>query len=341
MLGRFSQTPVRKLSLKCAFGGVVTAFLAGCASVQSVNTLDGLTTSSGFDGSYRKPINLDYPSQTRFLASNGLLPINGPGDTCLASGFRPASGFLCFKPGKTEVSVRRFKFSGKARTLREMQDALQQLQVSIVELAALDASVSDDNKTQKQQADVQSKASEVASDVDKIGQKLVANNFFIFRWSGSDEADASGTVGSPLSGGAGAQRAESGVVIVGGLTVSSLRLGLSDAEETLGQYPDTSKISTFTIGAEHLLYVSGLSLSAALEAKLDGSLEDLKDLSPSTNAVIDAYAALGRAYETQGAFSATSVENLPLAAYHANYGNQHVFYSTMTDVETLLESLEK
>lgn len=327
---------------KVAVGCAIAAFLAGCGDIQSVNTLDGLTTSSGFDGSYRKPVNLGYPSQTRFLASNGLLPVNGPGDTCLASGYRPASGFLCFSPtGRTEVSVRRFEFSGDDATLRQMRSALQKLQVDIVELAALDATKTDDKETPQEKAAVQAKAAELKSQVDSVGNQLTANNFFIFRWSGEDQIGGGGNVGSPLSGRAGAQRAESGLVIVGGVTVAHLRLGLGDAEQTLGGFPKASKIATFTMGAEHLLYFSGLDLSAALSAKLDGSLEDLKGLSPSTKAVLDAYASLGRAYEAQGAFSATEVESLTLLDYNRKYGNQHVFYSTMTDVETLLKSLEK
>ncbi|MCW8842334.1 MAG: hypothetical protein OQK00_02850 [Rhodobacteraceae bacterium] len=335
----FSQTP---RALKFALSGTVAALLIGCGDVQSVNTLDGLTTSSGFDGSYRKPINLGYPSQTRFLASNGLLPVNGPGDTCLASGFRPASGFLCFSPtGRTEVSVRRFKFSGDSETLRGMRASLQKLQVDIVELAALDAAKTDEEETPQEKAEVQSKADEIKTQVDNVGNQLTANNFFIFRWSGQDQIGGGGNVGSSLRGRAGAEREETGLVIVGGVTVAHLRLGLADAEQTLGGYPKASKIATFTMGAEHLLYFSGLDLSAALSAKFDGSLEDLKGISSSTKAVLDAYASLGRAYETQGAFSATEVESLTPLEYNLRYGDQHVFYSTMTDVETLLESLDK
>jgi len=44
---------------------------------------------------------------------------------------------------------------------------------------------------------------------------------------------------------------------------------------------------------------------------------------------------------TQGAFSATDVESLSLVEYNRSYGRQQVFYSTMTDVETLMKSLGK
>lgn len=329
-------------ALKFAISGAIAVFLVGCGNVQSVNTLDGLTTSRGFDGSYRKPINLGYPSQTRFLASNGLLPVNGPGDTCLASGYRPASGFLCFSPtGKTEVSVRRLGFSGSAATLRQIREVLQKLQVDIVELAALDAAKTDDQETPEEKSNVQAQAAEIKSQVDSVGNQLTANNFFIFRWNGEDKIGGSGSFGSPLSGRAGAERMETGLVIVGGVTVAYLRLGLADAKDTLSGYPKASKIATFTMGAEHLLYFSGLDLSAALSAKLDGSVQDFSELSSSTKAVLDAYASLGRSYETQGAFSATDVESLSLVEYNRRYGRQQVFYSTMTDVETLMKSLGK
>jgi hypothetical protein len=328
-------------SSNSVFGGITVVILAGCGNVQSVDTLDGLMTSSGFDGTYRKPINLNYPAQTRFLASNGLLPINGPGDTCLSSNFRPASGILCFSPsGKNEVSVRRFKFSGGYEDLQTMRDKLQKLQVNIIELAALDASTPQEEETPQEKSDIESKSSELEQNVEKFGEELRENNFFVFRWQAESQAGAGGNVGSPLSGRAGRQQQESGLVIVGGLTVSSLRLGLDDdAKQELKAYPKSTKIATYTMGAEHLLYFSGASLSAALSAKLDGSLETIKDISPSTKAVIDAYASLGRASEIQGAFSATSVESLSLARYNEKYGTQHVFYSTMTDVETLLDSI--
>lgn len=327
---------------KLAFGAIAAVGLVACGDVQSVDTLDGLTTSSGFDGSYRKPINLNYPSQTRFLASNGLLPINGPGDTCLASGFRPASSFLCFNPsGKTEISVRRFKFNGTDGDLRAMRDRLQKLQVNIIELAALDASTPQDEETSEDKEEITSKTNELAEELEEVGDQLEANNYFIFRWKGARQAGGGGAVGTTLDSRAGAQQDDSGLVIVGGVTVASLRLGLDDAAEVLKAYPKATKIATYTMGAENLLYFSSASLSAALNAKLDGSLLDIEDISPATKAVIDAYASLGRSYETQGAFSATSVESLPLAAYTEKYGDQHVFYSTMTDVETLLDAFGK
>ncbi|MFT7440651.1 MAG: hypothetical protein ACI83E_002148, partial [Sulfitobacter sp.] len=63
---------VKKLNKTFIVLGVSAAtLLAGCGNVQSVNTLDGMTSSTGFDGIYRKPVNLNYPSQTRFLVSNG------------------------------------------------------------------------------------------------------------------------------------------------------------------------------------------------------------------------------------------------------------------------------
>ena len=95
---------------------------------------------------------------------------------------------------------------------------------------------------------------------------------------------------------------ETGLVIVGGVTVAYLRLGLADAKDTLSGYPKASKIATFTMGAEHLLYFSGLDLSAALSAKLDGSVQDFSDLSSSTKAVLGAYASLGRSYDTRCVF---------------------------------------
>ena len=332
---------VKKLNKTFIMLGVSAAtLLAGCGDVQSVNTLDGMTSSTGFDGIYRKPVNLNYPSQTRFLVSNGLLPVNGPGDTCLASGHRPASGFLCFSPtGRTEVSVRSFAFSGDANTLKAIRDALTKLQVDIVQLALTDATTKED-ATQQEKADVQKKAKAIKTQVELVDSKLTANNFFIFRWGGKDKFGGDGSLGSTLSGGAAAESEESGRVIVGGLTVANLRIGLSDAPDLLRQYPKSAKIATYTLGAEHLLYFSGLKFGAALQAKLDGSVDDLKKLSPETKAVLSAYASLGRAYETEGAFSATSVESLPLAEYNQKYGKQHVFYSTMTDVETLIKSIE-
>jgi hypothetical protein len=323
------------------------AVAAGCTPQPGVTTLDNMTISSGLDGSYRKPFNLNYPSQTRFLASNGLLPVSAPGEACLASAFRPASSMLCLTPGPTRIEVRKFDFNGGPDDLRKMQAALQKLELDIIDLASLDLGISNPpaNTPPAQEAEnaqaLKAKADALITKAKQLERTFNQNNFFIFRWQGSDQVNGSGNIGTPLSGKSGATRNQSGRVIIGGLTLSNLVLGLSDAETRFSGYPKAAKIATYTMGAKHLLYFSSLDLSAALSAKFKGSGADIKALSSSTQAVINAYASIGRGYETRGAFSAVKVIRITPEQYNQQYATQHVFYSTMTDVKTLLNALKK
>lgn len=320
------------LSLTCA--------IAACGSAGNVNSIDSMTTSSAYNGAYRKPINLRYPTQTRFLTSNGLAPIGGVGDLCLASGLRPASSMLCFSStGNTEVQVRKFPFVGGPEKLQEIRNKMQNLQYSIAQLVTTELSTND---TAIDQATIAKKASEATTEAKALARQLNANNFFVYNWSGEKKGNADASVAELIKGQISAETTETGLVIVGGVTVSSLRLGLSDgAKEMLSNYPKATKIATYSIGADHLLYFSGTTLSAALGLTADGSLSNLKKLSPETKAAVGAYLALGRANETQGAFSAAATEFISLAEHQQEYSQQHILYSTMTDVETLLESMEK
>lgn len=323
---------------------LAAAVLAGCGAVDSVNELDGMTTSAGFNGVARKPINLDYPNQTRFLASNGFLPVSGPGDKCMASGYRPSSTFLCFsRSGRTEIAVRQFDFDGDVSDLRDKRDALQSLQARIVDLVAQDAATtqSGGDGAPAQAFSIPDRSAQLTAEANSLRASLADNNFFIFRWEGSDKAGTSGSFGALFSGSANRQEDQSGLVIVGGVTISSLLLGLGDAQATLGNYPPATKVATYTMGAEHLLYFNSRDLSAELEAKLQASGADLKDLSPQTQAAIQAFASIGRSYETQGSFTAATLHRLSPDDYERQFGAQHMFYSTMTDVETLLESLSE
>lgn len=338
----------RKTWAKLALSISTVVFVSACGNYGNVNTLDGMTTSTGFDGGYRKPINLNYPTQTRFLASNGLLLVNGPGDKCLAGGYRPASSFLCFSSsGQTEVAVRRFTFNGTASDLRDMRDALTDLQVEIVELATLDTAANAKGEKMAPVAPAQTsaalanKSKEIVEKARLVDEKFQANNFFIFRWDGASGAGGGGNAGGILSGRSAASKAESGLVIVGGLVVSNLLIGRSDWQDALLGYPKAAKIATYTMGAEHLLYFSDLNLSAALEADFSGRLKDLKNLSPATQAALNAYASIGKASETQGSFSSSPVIKMSQPEYEKAYSRQHIFYSTMTDIKTLVESISE
>ncbi|WP_271905107.1 hypothetical protein [Leisingera sp. SS27] len=290
-----------------------------------------MTTSTSNNGIHAKPINLKYPLQTRFLSINGLLPVSGPGSACLADSNRPSSAIVCYSgSGKTEVAYKVYDTSATISDLRAIQEKLQALQVELLDLLDDEEKLVPETTVQ----DIVARARAIQSDAAK-------NNIFLFRWR-QDEA-AGGSVGLTelFSGRARREESQSGVVIVGGLTVSQLLVGSDDYKAALSGWSKGTKISTYSLGAKHLLYFSEANLSAAIAAKLDGTLDELsKKLSPTQEIALRAYAAIGRAQENQGSFSAVAQKVIPLQEYQETRPVEQVFYSTLTDAETLLEALE-
>lgn len=147
-------------------------------------------------------------------------------------------------------------------------------------------------------------------------------------------------IGSLFSARGAASRSQSGVVIVGGLRVSQLMVGQSDFDRQFGTMPSGAKVATLTMAADHLLYFTNANLSAALDASLDGNLEELSTrLSPETQIALRAYAQIGRAQENQGLFTAPTIQRRALQEVLVTGAQGQVFYATMTDVATLQEAL--
>ncbi|GEN27118.1 hypothetical protein HVA01_07640 [Halovibrio variabilis] len=321
--------------------------LSACAfsKGQGVNTLDALTISVQNDGILSNPINLHYPLQTRFLSVNGQLPVPAPGSSCLASSFRPANSIICFsESGSTQFQVRHFPYEGDRNNLFELQRDLSEIQLDIAELIAEDVFLSSQNKnTATTPQTIVSKAQAVTESAKNLASEIVNENVFIFRWRSENQANSEGEFGTILSALGAEKSSERGLVIIGGLTVSQLLLGLTDYSSVLGKYPRGAKIATLTMGAENLIYFTGTDLSAALSGKFEGNVENLsQNLSPETQIALSAYAAIGRAQENQGNFSAPEVKNyFSLAAYHSDSPSQQIFYSTMTDIESLVNLLSK
>lgn len=327
-------------------------FLAACFGNSSVNTLDDLVISASNDGAYRKPINYNYPLQTRFLAINGQLPISSPGDKCIASGFRPGSSFVCLGDDpETKILVRRYPFAATpsenpVAALRAVRDSLEDLQIKILDIISLEAAAQKDGKGQTVVDDqLKDAASKVTTKAQAVAENIQRNNFFIFRSNENSNAGGDATLGDTASVKAGRQSGQKKLVIVGGLTVSQLLIGKNDLGANnagfLSGYPKSTKIATYTMGAEHLIYFSGVDLSAAISASLKGDLASWKKISPQTKAAINAYAAIGQAFETQGSFTATGTEIIDLQQYRSKYGAQQVFFSTMTDIKTLRDTLKE
>ncbi|MBL3597105.1 hypothetical protein JMM63_16275 [Rhodovulum sulfidophilum] len=321
--------------------GIITisAFLSclmmSC-SQSGITALDNLTSTASNDGEYRKPFNLNYPMQSRFLSVNGLLPVPGPASSCLASSFRVANSIICFSPTKnTYVLTRRFPYQGSKNAqndLKALRDNLTALQIKVAKLITEDAA--------GEERAANSTARDVLTSAAKISETIKSNNYFIFRWLGSASTDAGGNVGANYSARAAANRSSSGIVIVAGLQVSQLMIGRSDFKSVFCPAPRATKIATLTMSAEHLLYLTDANLGAAIEGTLKSDLKDIwSELSPETKIALNAYAQIGRAQENQGMFSAptATTDDLP-TALHPNNSKQ-VFYATMTDIETLVRAM--
>lgn len=318
-------------------------FLSACASQQGqgISTLDDLTISASNDGVFTKPINLHYPLQTRFLSVNGQLPVPDPGSACLASSFRPASSIVCFSATDiTQIRVTRYEYNGSRDSLYDLQQDFADLQLQLVELVIEEsASSSQNGNTYVPPQSVVQSAKTITEQAKNLSNEFKEKNAFIFRWQSEGEATSGSTLGTLLSANGAMEYSERGVVIVGGLTVSQLLLSLNGYQSELKRYPKGTKIATFTMGADHLIYFTGADLSAALSTSLNSDLEDLsQNLSPETKIALNAYAAIGRAQENQGNFSAPTVHNYSLDVYDSERPNQQVFYSTMTDIESLLDA---
>jgi len=252
---------------------------------------------------------------------------------------RPSSALICYShSGRTEVAYRHYKTDAKPADLRAIQAELQALEIDVLELVQTDVDTEDDSLL-----DVQAKASAaqaITQSVKDISTKARKNNIFLFRWENNVATSGSGAVGGIFAAGASGNSSKSGVVIVGGLVLSQLLIGKDDYPTAFDGYSKTTKVATLSMGAEHLVYFADTNLSASISAKLDTTLKELSEkLSPSTRVALEAYASIGRAGENQGSFSAVRLEQMSLEEYQRNRPVEQIFYSTLTDVERLLETL--
>ncbi|MDA3857724.1 MAG: hypothetical protein PF480_05710, partial [Roseovarius sp.] len=307
-----------------------------CSSTDATNAFDELTIAASNDGVLRKPVELGYPLQTRFLAVNGLLPVPHVGSTCLSSSFRPASSIICFaQTNETQVRVATYDYDGGFSDLTVIEKTLAVLQVRLLQLVKEDVEGVPPTSGP-------GSAQSITANVEELSSEMQKKNLFIFRWKSKSAANAGGSLGQTLfSGKAAFEDADQGVVIVGGLKLSQLLLG-KDKNSYLGGLPDSAKIATFTLGSEYFLYSARADFSAALDAKFNGNLQYLsRKLSAETKAAINAYAAIGNVLENRGGFAAPAIKSYSLQEYEKFEADQQVFYSTMTDVETLVEALSK
>ena len=326
------------------------ALLSACSDTQGVGALDDLTTSTTNDGGLRKPISLNYPLQTRFLSINGQLPVPHIGSSCLASSQRVANSIICFSTtGTTRVLTRSFEYTGKEEGVKAYRASLEDLQLSVAQLIEFEAAnnqMENDPETPRQDLiDSQNAAKALADGVAEKSNELAEQsadlNIFVFRWAGSQSANATGSFGSSfLSGSAAADSTTGGLVIVGGLHVSQLLIG-DDFEDTIGTQPDAAKVATLTMAADYLQYSADSSLSAALEASLDTDIQELSEnLSPETKVALRAYAAISQAEENQGFFSKPKYKFKSLEEAYSDQDPGQIFYATLTDVETLKKSIK-
>lgn len=335
--------------IKTAAALGAAALLSACTS-KGVGALDDLTTSTTNDGGLRKPISLNYPLQTRFLSVNGQLPVPHIGSSCLASSQRVANSIICFSTtGETKVLTRSFKYGGGEAGVKAYRDSLEDLQLTVAQLIEIEAAnnrMEDDENTPPQAlVESQNAAKALADEVTEKSTELAKEsrdlNIFVFRWAGSKSGNANGSFGgSFLSGSTAANSTTGGLVIVGGLHVSQLLIG-DDFETTIGKQPDAAKVATLTMAADYLLYAADSSLSAALEASLETDLKTLsKELSPETKVALRAYASISQAEENQGFFSKPKYDFLSLEKAYSDTDPGQIFYATLTDVETLKESIK-
>jgi hypothetical protein len=276
-------------------------------------------------------VNFKYPLQTRFLAINGFLPVSGPGSACIADSYRPSTAIVCYSDdGTTSVARKEYKTSATASDLQAIKNSLQALQIQLLDLL-------DDGEDLVPEVAV----NEIVTRAKKIQSDAEKNNIFLFRWKQDETGGANGGLTGLFSGQVRGQSSESGIVIVGGVTVSQLLIGRNDYREALKGYSKGTKIATFSLGAQHLLYFSEANLSAAIAAEFDATLDQVSEKLSSTQEIaLRAYAAIGRAQENQGAFSAVDLKTESLSAYQNNRPKEQIFYSTLTDVETLMEVLD-
>ncbi|MDK3016109.1 hypothetical protein [Pseudodonghicola flavimaris] len=337
------------------FLGAVTG-LVSCSS-QPVNTLDNMTISVGNDGEISRPVNFNYPLQSRFLSVNGQLPVPAPGASCLASSFRVANSIICFSSdGSTHVLTRTFKFKKAAgdaseeAAIQAVKTALMELNVLVVELVAARASQAEAQAKRGTSTDdleelavnVAQASNAVKEKANEVAAALSRSNLFIFRWAGKAEGSGSVKLADVLSGGGEASRSQSGMVIVAGLTVSQLMIGVDTFKDDFKNFPDGTKIATLTMGAQHLSYFTNADISAALQARFKGTLESARNsFSSTTEITARAYAAIEKAQENQGLFSAPEIERKELNDYENGAASQQIFYATMTDIGSLMKNLSK
>ncbi|GHG90633.1 hypothetical protein [Pseudodonghicola xiamenensis] len=330
--------------------------LVACGS-QPVNALDNMTISVGNDGEISRPVNFNYPLQSRFLAINGQLPVPAPGASCLASSFRVANSIICFSSdGSTHVLTRTFKFKKAAGEISEeaavqaVKTELMELNVLIVKLVAARAFLAEAQaKKGTSSADLSTLANKVTqanTSVDEkaneVAQALARNNLFIFRWAGAAEGGGSVKLADVLSGRGEVSHSQSGLVIVAGLTVSQLMIGVDDFKDDFNKFPDGAKIATLTMGAEHLSFLTNADIGAALRGRFSGTLETAQSsLSATTEITARVYAAIERAQENQGQFSAPEIGRQELSDYEEGASSQQIFYATMTDIGSLMKNLSK
>lgn len=328
---------------------LASTFLAACTPSDGVNSLDGLTTSTATDGSHARPVNLNYPLQTRFLAVNGQLPVPGIGSACLASSRRPANSIICFsQDGHTNVLRREYDYTGGPGTLADIAKNLAALKLKVLKLEVLKLEAKTTPPDEKANVDslVSAAAVNVANMAETLSGEMTTANVFVFRWSANQNGNASGTAGTFAGASASGQSSNSGMVIVGGLRMSQLLLGSTqDFDEVTAAYPQRAKIATLTMEAKNILYIADGSSSAAIQAALKGSLDQAKNTNISTAALsANAYAAIANAQDNRGAFDSPSA--VDLRKFEApNLGGQEgkwmTFYATMTEIESLKKAAKR
>lgn len=304
--------------------------LAACSNTP-VNSFDNMTISSGNDGVWSAPVNLNYPLQTRFLSINGQLPLPSIGSGCMASSYRPASSFICFSNGPTSVLTRNFTSNASLSDLNAIKGQLQSLSSK---LAAITASTATEDNESVSAAEVT-----VTREFISLVQDAAKENVFIFRWNSSKDGQVSAGAGSVAGAQASTASATSGLVIVAGLRVSQLLVGPSDFKATFGYLPEDAKIATLTMSTKRLLYFADENSSAAFASQLQASIDEAESLSPQTKLSLGLLARLAAAQENQGSFSAPTGESQTLAEAAKTLENEQVFYATMTDLKTLRKSL--
>lgn len=327
----------------------VSLVLSAC-SPKPVNSIDRLILSSSNDGIYARPANLKYPLQTRFLATNGKIPVPTTGSACLASSYRPANSMICFShTGGTNVLKKHYAFEGSPSELDAAMAAVKTSLtaatkdlVTIGTASAAAAAEEGQPISQETLAEVEQARASLAANLKKVSTTLNQKNIFVFRWNSENKANADGAIASLFSARGATSQASSGIVIVGGLTVSQLLLGVNDFDTEYRGVPDNAKIATLTLSADRLEYFADSSIAAIIEASLTGTPTELKAardlLGMDGQIVVNAALQLASAAENQGSFSE------PQSSYHSprepGAPDDQIFFATMTDLKTLRRALK-